>query len=62
MLILSRENVMSKDNSDFDRDDALDYVIMEDIENEARGKSGKSGCLGIIAILILPLILMKYFF
>ena len=62
MLILSRENVMSKDNSDFDRDDALDYVIMEDIENEVRGKSGKSGCLGIIAILILPLILMKYFF
>ena len=53
---------MSKDNDEFDRDDALNYVIMQDIENEIRNKPGNSGCLGILITIILPMMILRHFF
>ena len=53
---------MSKDNDEFGRDDVLDYMVYEDIEKEIKGKSCKSGCLGILIILVLPFIILRHFF
>ena len=40
---------MSDDNL-FDEDDALDYIIYEEVEKEVGQKSGKSGCLGLFVV------------
>ncbi len=37
-----------------DKDDALDFMIYEDIENETKPKSSKTGCLGLLIYIILP--------
>jgi hypothetical protein len=39
----------------FDKDDALDFIIYDELENQGQErKSGKSGCLGIVTLLLLP--------
>lgn len=48
---------MPDDENDniFDKDNALDFIIYEELEKQDRGrKSGKAGCLGIVALLLLP--------
>lgn len=45
---------MDDDNNIFDKDDALDYVIYEDINKKKRDGSGNGGCLGIVILLIFP--------
>ncbi len=37
-----------------DDDPALDYILYEDMERKGEQKGG--GCLGVVAILILPLV------
>jgi hypothetical protein len=45
------------DDNIFDEDDALDYIIYEDLEKEQperQGDNGKGGCLGLLILLIFP--------
>ena len=37
-----------------DKDDALDFMIYEDFENESKPKSNKTGCLRLLIYIILP--------
>ena len=48
------------DKNSFDKDDALDFMIYEDIENEINKKSSNTGCLGILIFIILPGLLVHY--
>ncbi len=39
----------------FDEDDALDFIIYEELEKQGREqKGGKGGCFGIVVLLLLP--------
>ena len=39
----------------FDDDDALDFIIYEEIETHGQErKGGKGGCLGVVVLLLLP--------
>ena len=42
------------DDNIFDEDDALDYVLYEDSEKNGHRPQSGVGCLGILAVLILP--------
>lgn len=43
------------DDNIFDEDDALDYVMYEDVEkNVEKNSSEKSGCLGALALFLCP--------
>ena len=45
------------DNYDniIDKDDTLDFIIYDELENKGQErKGGKSGCLGIVTLLLLP--------
>jgi hypothetical protein len=52
--------VMNDDNV-FDEDNALDFIMKEEVEKENQQKSGKGGCLGIIALLIFPVAALYHF-
>ncbi len=40
----------------FDDDDALDFIIYEELEKQGQErKGGKGGCLGIVVLLLLPM-------
>ncbi len=41
------------DDNLFDEDDALDYVLYEECEKEVEKNKGHSGCLGVVAFLLL---------
>ena len=48
--------VMNDDRNDntFDDDDALDFIIFKELEKHGQErKGGKSGCLGIVVIMLL---------
>ncbi|MBU0662938.1 MAG: hypothetical protein KJ990_00180 [Proteobacteria bacterium] len=48
---------MNDDKNDniFDKDDALDFIIYEELEKrDQERKGGKGGCFGIIVLLLLP--------
>lgn len=48
---------MHDDRSDniFDDDDALDFILYEELEKQGQErKGGKGGCLGIFVLLLLP--------
>jgi hypothetical protein len=39
----------------FDKDDALDFIIYEEIETYGQERKGaKGGCLGVVVLLLLP--------
>jgi len=40
--------------------DLLDFMIFEDIEDEINTKSGKTGCLGVVILLIMPIIFRHF--
>lgn len=42
------------DDNIFDEDDALDYIIYEDCKKEDQKPEGKSGCLGLVLLIIAP--------
>jgi len=44
------------DDNIFDKDDALDYVMYEELNKKKQDGSGNGGCFGIIVILILPIV------
>ena len=48
---------MHEDKSDniFADDDALDFIINDELEKHGQErKGGKSGCLGVVVLLLLP--------
>lgn len=48
---------MKDDENIFDDDDALDYIMYEEVNKQGQGnqnKPGKAGCLGAIALVVLP--------
>jgi len=49
------------DDNIFDKDDALDYVMYEEVDNKKQDGSGKSGCLGVVVLLIMPIVGVGYF-
>ncbi len=53
---------MTSDNDQFDRDDALDFMVIEDIENETQKKPSNTGCLGLLLIIILPTVMLAQYF
>lgn len=49
------------DDNIFDDDDALDYVMFEELEkNSTQKKPEKSGCFGVILILAIPCVVFSY--
>jgi len=51
---------MTDDNNLFDEDDALDYILYEEVNKET--SDGGKGCFGMIILLILPLAGFGYLF
>ncbi len=52
-----------EDDNIFDEDDALDFVIYEETENEAAESNKSSGCLSFIVVfLTIPSSLLYYVF
>jgi len=44
-----------KHDNIFDKDDVLDFIIYKEIEKESQDQKGrKSGCLGFVVLLLLP--------
>lgn len=57
ILIFHISQGASMDNHDdniFDDDDALDYIMSEEVEQGDQQPQGKSGCMGVIAIIVIP--------
>jgi hypothetical protein len=50
--------VEDHDDNIFDEDDALDYIIYEEVEKEVNSNDPKSrsGCLGVMLVRIIPAI------
>ena len=46
------------DDNIFDEDDALDYILYENAEEDAQTPQIRSGCLGLIVILAVPVSLI----
>lgn len=42
------------DDNLFDEDDALDYILYEECEKETEEPNGKSGCAGMLVLLLVP--------
>jgi hypothetical protein len=42
------------DDNLFDEDDALDYILYEECENESQNPNRKSGCAGVLVLLAVP--------
>ncbi len=48
------------DDNIFDKDDALDYILYEEVEKEVNDPQSRSGCLGMLLVLVIPLIFVKW--
>ncbi len=48
------------DDNIFDEDDALDYIMYEEVEKEVNDPQSRSGCLGMLLVLVIPLIFVKW--
>ncbi len=56
---------MKDDENIFDDDDALDYIMYEEMNKQSQGnqnKPGKTGCLGAVALFVLPVTFAGYYF
>jgi hypothetical protein len=42
------------DDNLFDEDDALDYILYEECEKESKNPNRKSGCAGMLVVLVFP--------
>lgn len=45
----------NNDDNIFDPDNAFDYIMSEEVEKGDQQPQGKSGCLGAIAIVLIPI-------
>lgn len=56
-IMVMRNPAMKDDENIFDDDDALDYIIYKKMNKEHQGSQnepGKTGCLGALALVVLP--------
>ena len=53
---------MTSDNDQFDRDDALNFMVIEDIENKIKKKPSNTGCLRLLFLIILPTVMLVQYF
>ena len=53
---------MYKNDSEPNRDDTLDYMVFEDINNEIGNKTCNSGCMSLLVLVILPLFIIRHYF
>ena len=54
---------MKNDENIFDDDDAHDHIIYKDMNKQSQdnqNKPGKTGCLGILALVTFPVIVSGY--
>jgi len=54
--------MVDHDDNIFDEDDALDYIMYEEVEKEVNDTEGGSGCLGVVMILAVPVLLADWLF
>ena len=47
------------DDNIFDEDDALDYIMYEEVEKEVNSPQAKAGCAGMLLVVIIPIILLE---
>ena len=47
------------DDNIFDYDNALDYILSEDVEKEVNNPQRCSGCFGVLLLLIIPVFLVE---
>jgi|GEM_PF-533622 len=52
---------MYKNDSEPNRDDTLDYMVFEDINNKIGNKHRNSGCMPLLVLAILPLLMIIHF-
>ncbi len=45
------------DDNIFDDDDALDYIMSEEVEEGSKEPQSRSGCLGVLLLVIVPVVL-----
>ena len=48
------------DDNIFDDDDALDYIMYEEVEKEVNDPQSRSGCLGVLLILVIPVLFFDW--
>ena len=73
MNLLQRESIsslkptkvptMKNDENIFADDDALDYIMYEEVNKQGQdnqNKPGKAGCLGVLALFALPATVIGY--
>jgi len=48
------------DDNIFDEDDALDYIMSEEVEKDSRQQQSRTGCLGLLAVIALPTYLLYF--
>ena len=48
------------DDNIFDEDDALDYIMYEEVEKEVNDPQSRSGCLGVLLILVIPVLFLDW--
>lgn len=56
---------MKDDETIFDDDDALDYIIYKDMNKQSQSSQNQpsnSGCLGVLALVTLPAACFGYYF
>ncbi len=57
---------MKDDDNFFDDDDALDFILYEEMTRQGQDnqcnqkKSGNNGCLGVVVLLVLPALGIGY--
>lgn len=48
-----------KNDNIFDQDDALDFIIYEELEKHNRKQDGnRGGCLGLLILMFIPVVLL----
>jgi hypothetical protein len=48
------------DNNIFDEDDALDYIMSEEVEKDVSQQKLRTGCLGLLTFITLPASLIYF--
>ncbi len=50
------------DDNIFDEDDALDYILYQEAEEEEKQPKATTGCFGLLLVLIIPVgMILKYY-
>ena len=53
-LLLKGATAVDDHDNIFDEDDAPDYIMYKEMEKEVNSPQAKSGCLGVLLLLMIP--------